>query len=146
MTSWNIPWLVTWAGTNRRNAVALALCLVSAGLACGDDPAGIVKIASLDDATSIATGTTSVFVDYDMAMSKQFTQVMKALAATDQLGHLTLRIPNSSHVREENLEVLREFRSLTSLTLRDCRDWKEPTVFDHVGTLGGLQHLVLEFR
>lgn len=100
-------------------------------------------VTTLVQAKSITPRATSVIVHYTWEMHKadQFTSIMTALARNPRIRHLTLRIPNSSHVKDEALDVLREFQSLESLELDDDRDWEASSVFEQVAAMKSLQQL-----
>ncbi len=106
-----------------------------------------VAVTTLDQAKSITPRATSVIVHYTWEMHKadQFTGIMTTLARNPRIRHLTLRIPNSSHVKDEALEVLREFQSLEMLQLDDDRDWEAPSIFEQVAAMKNLQQLKMSF-
>ena len=70
---------------------------------------------------------------------------MTALERNPRLRHLTLRIPNSSHAKDEALDVLREFQSLETLALLDARDFPAAAIFEQVATMKNLKRVKFEF-
>jgi hypothetical protein len=133
-------------------AIITLVALSSLGVAWTDEanPQKTVKpiqITSLDQAKSLAPSTTSVSVHYTYQMHKAdlFTGIMTTLARNPQIRHLTLRIPNSSHAKDETLEVLRDFQSLETLELVDARDWKAASVFEQVAGMKKLKQVKLSF-
>ena len=106
-----------------------------------------VAVTSLDQAESLAPGTTSVSVDYTYRMHQadQFAGIMKALARNPRIRHLRLRIPNSSHAKDQTLDVLREFQSLERLELFDARDFQAPLIFEQIAATKNLKQVKFEF-
>ncbi len=106
-----------------------------------------VDVTSLERAKSLASDTTSVFVHYrfELQDADQFTGIMKTLAQNPRIRHLTLRLPNSSHVKDETLDVLRDFQSLETLELLDCRDFQAPSIFDQVAAIKNLKQVNFSF-
>ena len=60
--------------------------------------------------------------------------------------HLKLRIPNSSHAKDQTLDVLCEFQSLERLELIDCRDFQAASIFEQVAAMKNLKHVKFWFR
>ncbi|MEX2121655.1 MAG: hypothetical protein WD847_18870 [Pirellulales bacterium] len=73
-----------------------------------------VEVTSVDHAQSLACPPTSVYVVYRFQLQEedQFTTIMKTLARNPRIRHLRLRLPNSSHVKEEALDVQVKFSFL----------------------------------
>ena len=134
---------------NRALPAITALVIFSplpAGWADDAKPQKAVKPVEVKDVLqvqSLAPGTTSVSVNY--RRTDQFTAIMKTLARNPHIRHLALRLPNSRHVKEQTLDVLRDFQLLESLELRDARDWQAPLIFEHVATMKNLKRVRFEF-
>ena len=129
----------------RTTAVFMLLSLSASG-----DEATLVKaveVTTLAQAKSLAAHTTSVRIEYtsEMDTAGEFTNIMSTLARNPGIRHLELYLPNSIHVEDQKLEVLREFRSLETLKLTDARDWKAPSVFEQVAGIKGLTDVKLSF-
>ena len=107
-----------------------------------------VAVKSLEQAKSLAPGTTSVSVHYTYQMHKAdlFTGIMTTLAHNPRIRHLTLRLPNSSHVKDKTLDVLRKFQSLETLELFDNRDFPAPSIFEQVVATKTLKQVKFTFR
>ncbi len=107
-----------------------------------------VAVTSLEQAKSLAPSTTSVSVDYTYQMHKAdlFACIMKTLARNPRVRHLRLRIPNSSHAKDQTLDVLREFQSLERIELFDARDFQAPLIFEQVAAVKNLKHVKFWFR
>jgi len=106
-----------------------------------------LEVTTLAQAQSLAPETTSVYIKYTSEMNRadEFTRIMSTLARNPGIRHLTLYIPNSNHVKDQELDVLREFKSLETLKLTDARDWKAPSVFEQVAGIKGLTEVKLSF-
>ena len=107
-----------------------------------------VAVTSVEQAKSLAPGTTSVSVHYTYRMHKAdlFAGIMKTLARNPRIRHLSLRIPNSSHAKDKTLEVLREFQSLETLELWDARDFQAAAIFEQVAAVKSLKQVKFLFR
>ena len=71
---------------------------------------------------------------------------MTTLARKRRIRHLTLRIPNSSHVKDESLDVLRELQSLETLELLDARDFQASSIFEQIAAIKNLKQVKFSFR
>ncbi|MDA1051037.1 MAG: hypothetical protein O3C40_11240, partial [Planctomycetota bacterium] len=82
---------------------------------------------------------------YQMYKADLFRGIMTTLAQNLRLRHLTLRLPNSSHSKDDALDVLRKFETLETLELIDARDWEPPSVFEQVAALKNLKQVTFSF-
>lgn len=112
------------------------------------EPEKTVEVTSLDQAKSLAPGTTSVSVNYTYQMHKadQFAGIMKTLARHPRIRHLKLRISNSLRAKDQTLDVLREFRSLERLELFDDRSSQAASIFEQVAAVKSLKQVKFSFR
>lgn len=105
-----------------------------------------VEVTALDEAKSLTLDIASVFVHYRFELQPdQFTTIMKTLAGNPRIRHLRLHLPNSAHVKDETLDVLREFQSLETLELIDARDWEAPSIFEQVAAMRNLKQAKFSF-
>ena len=81
-----------------------------------------------------------------MGRKKQFVPLMKALARKEQVKHLKLNLPNSMHVKNEHLEVLREFKHLERFTLNDNRDFGGDKILEQTMAMPKLKKVAFGFN
>lgn len=110
-------------------------------------PAKPFLVSSVEEAKSLPEGTDSVEVNYVYGLRKggRFVALMKVLAANPGIRHLRLELPNSSHVTNTDLEVLREFKTLESFDLEDDRDFGGDEILNQTMAMPQLRKVTFEF-
>ena len=104
-------------------------------------------LKTLAEVEKLDAKVSEVEVTYRLAMGrKRFIPLMKALAKKEQVKHLKLILPNSPHVKNEHLEVLREFTHLENFTLNDSRDFGGEVILEQTMAMPELKKVAFGFN
>jgi hypothetical protein len=133
--------------TMRSLLTATTLLLLSLYTSPAAEPEKPVKVTTLKETNALSDDTKFVEVIYFHGLQKdgQFVAIMKSLASNPNISHLRLHLPNSSHIKNEHLEVLREFKHLESFDLEDDRDFGGDDILEQTMAMPKLKQVKLEF-
>ena len=132
----------------KRYFLILTILVGSLGMAFGEKEAKkLLVLKTLAEVEKLDAKVSEVEVTYSLAMGrKRFIPLMKALAKKEQVKHLKLILPNSSHVKNEHLEVLREFTHLENFTLNDSRDFGGDAILEQTMAMPKLKKVAFGFN
>ena len=106
-----------------------------------------VKIESLAEAKALPNGTTAVSTTFASFLweGDQFQKAMRVLARNPQITHLSLKVKNTHWEKGNPLGVLREFKSLKSLSVDDNREGAGVNFYENFAAMKALEKIEFEF-
>lgn len=133
----------------RNHSLLLGLFLCLAGVSRAEEPIKEpTPVKTLQELKALPKETRSLLVNFThkMAKDKTFVPLMKEIAATPRFTKFQLILPNSSHVTNKDLEVLREFKHLETFNLEDNRDFGGDIILKQAMMMPKLTKVTLGFR
>ena len=104
-----------------------------------------IEIKTIQEAESLDQEVHAVKVGYPHGKRVEFLGIMKILKDRKHVTQLTLHIPNSSHVKDEDLRVIEYMSHVKCLVLFDARDWKSPEIFESISAMENSEYLKCDF-